>query len=221
MEALRLDAEQRTREVLNRVEQLEMILHRRSGGLHAHRLPVEATFVDEGADGLLAVLDMALAQVRYPEGPRGQLRLAFVPKTRELLLELDLPGQDAVPAAAGYRCRASPAPEAVVPQPRKPAEAKALYLALVARMALRAIDEAFAVAPPALVDVVVFNGHVRSKGKATGKPARPCLIRVRCARETFDDLLALTKAADHEAVGLSARMSGSGKPSVATVDGLG
>ncbi|MFC7936501.1 recombinase family protein [Streptomyces sp. NPDC057387] len=36
-----------------------------------------------------------------------------------------------------------------------------------------------------------------------------------------DTLLALTKAADHEAVGLSARMSRYGKPSVAAVDRVG
>ncbi|MFC8008545.1 hypothetical protein ACFUCH_36085 [Streptomyces olivaceus] len=35
------------------------------------------------------------------------------------------------------------------------------------------------------------------------------------------DLLALTKAADHESVGLSARRSGYGKPSVAGVDRVG
>jgi restriction system protein len=189
VEAMRRDAEQRTRDVQNRLEQLETILHRRAGGLRAHRLPAEAAFVDEGADGLVAVLERALAQVDYPEGLRGALRLAFVPETRELILELDLPGQDVVPTAAGYRYRASPAPGGVVPQPRKPAETKALYQALVARMALRAIDDAFAVTPPALVEVVAFNGHVRSKDKATGKPIRPCLVSLRTVRETFDDLV--------------------------------
>ncbi|MCP9956120.1 restriction endonuclease [Streptomyces sudanensis] len=189
VEAARTEAERRTRGVLDRLEQLETILHRRAGGLHAHRLPAEAAFADEGADGLVAVLERALAQVDHPEGLRGALRLAFVPETRELMLELDLPGQDVVPAAAGYRYRASPAPGGVVPQPRKPAETKALYQALVARMALRAIGDAFAVAPPALVDVVAFNGHVRSKDKATGKPIRPCLVSLRSTRGTFDDLV--------------------------------
>lgn len=98
-EALRLDAEQRTRDVLDRLEQLETILLRRATGLHAHRLPAEAAFVGGGADGLVAVLERALTQVGYPEGLRGECRLAFVPETRELLLELDLPGQDVVPNA--------------------------------------------------------------------------------------------------------------------------
>ncbi|WP_312018653.1 restriction endonuclease [Streptomyces sp. I05A-00742] len=190
VEALRLDAEQRTRHALDRLEQLETILHRRATGLHTYRLPAEAAFADDGSDGLLAVLDRALAQVDYPEGLHGgEFRLAFIPETRELRLERDFPGQDVVPTAAGYRYRASPAPGTVVPQPRKQAETKALYQALVARMALRAIDETFAVAPPALVDVVVFNGHVRSKDKATGKPIRPCLVSLRSTREAFDDLV--------------------------------
>ncbi|WP_254594766.1 restriction endonuclease [Streptomyces sp. 8P21H-1] len=105
-----------------------------------------------------------------------------------MLLEIDLPGQEVAPTTVLYRFKAS-VPPAVVPQARKDAEVKDLYRTLVARLALRAIDEAFAVTPPSLVDVVAFNGHVHSKDRATGKAIRPCLVSVRSSRETFEDLV--------------------------------
>lgn len=93
-----------------------------------------------------------------------------------------------MPAVTQYRYKAS-APPTVVPQPRKEAECKAMYRDLVARLALRAVAEAFAVSPPSLVDVVAFNGHVHAKDRATGKAIRPCLISLRASRGTFEDLV--------------------------------
>jgi restriction system protein len=73
---------------------------------------------------------------------------------------------------------------------------KELYRTLAARLALRAIDEAFAVTPPSLVDVVAFNGHVHSKDRATGKAIRPCLVSVpsRTHRSSDDGAVVLRRA---------------------------
>ncbi|MEV6654866.1 restriction endonuclease [Streptomyces sp. NPDC051219] len=187
-EQLRGEAVERTAAVQEQVEQLQSALLRRPQGLHVHRIAVEEALLQDGPDGLMNAVDGALAQVVYPAGLRGVWRSAFAPETRQLLLEIDLPGQDVVPTVAQYRYKAS-APPAVVPQPRKEAEVKELYRTLVARLALRAIDEAFAVTPPSLVDVVAFNGHAHSKDRATGKAIRPCLVSVRSSRETFEDLV--------------------------------
>ena len=93
-----------------------------------------------------------------------------------------------MPAVAQFRFKAA-APAAVVPQPRKEAEVKQQYSRLVARLALRAINEVLAASPPSLVDVVAFNGHVRSKDRATGRAIRPCLVSVRSSRDDFEDLV--------------------------------
>ena len=77
------------------------------------------------------------------------------------------------------------------PDPRKDAETKRLYQNLIARVALRNLAEIFDVTPAALVDSVVFNGHVSAKDKATGKPIRPCLISVNATRELVVDGLVL------------------------------
>lgn len=96
-------------------------------------------------------MEEAPGPVDYAQGLGGTRRVAFAPEARELVVEVELPGQAVVPSVKQYWFRAS-APPAVVPQPRKEAECRTLYRDLVPRLALRAIDEAFAVTPPTLVD---------------------------------------------------------------------
>lgn len=170
------------------VKALASVLGEQTGDLHVHRLAVEEALLQGGPEAMTAAVDGALFSVGYPEGLRGTWRSAFAPEKRELLLEIDLPAQSVVPTVTQYRFKAA-APPAVVPQPRKAAEVKEMYRTLVARLALRALDEAFTVTPPSLVDEIAFNGHVHSRDRATGKPIRPCLISVRSSRERFEDLV--------------------------------
>jgi restriction system protein len=92
-----------------------------------------------------------------------------------------------VPAVVAYRVVAQRTE--IVAQPRKEAETKKIYRTLVARLTLRALDEAFSTTSPDLVTTVVFNGHVSAKDRATGRPVRPCLVSVVAQREQFDELV--------------------------------
>ncbi|GHG29502.1 hypothetical protein GCM10017667_78810 [Streptomyces filamentosus] len=188
VEAMRREASERTAEVEERLRILSSVLHSRPGGLHQLRLKAEQVFGEGDLKGFTVGVEEALGSVGYPQGLGGTRRVAFAPESRELVVEVELPGQAVVPSVAQYRFKAS-TPPAVVPQPRKEAETKALYRDLVARLALRAIDEAFAVTPPALVDQIAFNGKVRAKDRATGKTIEPCLVSVRVSREGFADLV--------------------------------
>jgi len=187
-ESLRREANARTAEIVARVEQLGSVLRVRPGGLHDHRLRVERTRGSGDLQAFAVGVEGALARIEYPAGLKGTRRAGFAPESRELALEIELPTQTIVPSVQGYRFKAS-APPAVVSQPRKEAECRSLYRDLVARLALRAIDEAFAVTPSALVDAVAFNGIVRAKDRATGKPIEPCLIGLRVSREAFGELV--------------------------------
>lgn len=75
------------------------------------------------------------------------------------------------------------------PEPRKDAEVKKLYGDLLARVTLRTLAEALAVAPVALVDGIVFNGYVSAKDRATGKPVRPLLISTHATRDAFSGIV--------------------------------
>ncbi|MET9879748.1 restriction endonuclease [Actinacidiphila glaucinigra] len=188
VEQLKAEAVERTGQVQAREAALSRVLADRSPGLRDHRVAVERTLAAGGATAFVEAVEGVLAGCGYPAGLRRAWRLAYAPESRELMVDVDLPGQDVIPAAAGYRYKAAD-PPAVVPQPRKEAEAKKLYKRLVARLALRAVDEVLAVTPPSVVASVAFNGHVQAKDRATGKAVRPCLVSVRTERDTFDELI--------------------------------
>ncbi|MER8073167.1 restriction endonuclease [Streptomyces sp. NPDC094034] len=188
VEGLRQQAAERTIEVEKQLGTLASVLRSRLGGLHHLRLEAERVFDAGDLEAFAVGVEKALGSVGYPEGLGGARRVAFAPESRELVVEVELPGQAVVPSVAQYRFKAS-APPAVVPQPRKQAETETLYRDLVARLALRAIDEAFAVTPPVLVDQIAFNGKVRAKDRATGQAIEPCLVSVRVSRESFAELV--------------------------------
>lgn len=185
---MRAEAEQRTADLKQRVVELNSVLSFPHTPSLALRKQVEAALLQGDPEALTDAVEAALIEAAYPAGLRDSWRCAFVPETRELLLEVDLPGQSVVPTAASYRYKAS-TPPAVAVQPRKEAEIKQMYRLLIARLALRAINEVLTLTPAALVDMVAFNGHVNAKNRATGKAIRPCLISVRATRETVNDLV--------------------------------
>lgn len=185
-ERKREQAIQASQRVAARLAELDRILLDRADGLHAHRLDIERAFDTEPEESFAEAIQSALEECNYPADLALDVRVHVVPEAREILIDLELPRQDVVPAAAEYRYVASK--REVTPVPHKAAEAQRLYKTLVARLALRRIDEAFAVCPPALVNTVVLNGHVSAKDKATGKPIRPCLVSLQATREQFDDL---------------------------------
>ena len=184
----RATAEQRTADLQRKVLELNSVLSSPYTPSSARREQVESALVQGDPEALTRAVETALTEASYPEGLRHSWRCAFIPESRELLLEVDLPGQSVIPTAAAYRYKAS-TPPAVTVQPRKESEIKQMYRLLVARLALRAIDEVLTLTPAALVDVVAFNGHVNAKNRATGKSVRPCLVSVRATRETVGDLV--------------------------------
>ncbi|MEU1596050.1 restriction endonuclease [Streptomyces sp. NPDC005708] len=187
VERLKAEAQQRTGEVQARAAALDRVLMDRSPGLPDHRETVERALAG-GATAFVEAVEGVLAECGYPPGLRQAWRLAYAPESGELMVDVDLPGQDVIPSATGYRYKAAD-PPAVVPQPRKEADTKERYKQLVARLALRAVDEVLAVTPPDLVNSVAFNGHVQAKDRATGKGIRPCLVSVHTERGTFNELV--------------------------------
>ncbi|MFD0257490.1 restriction endonuclease [Kitasatospora indigofera] len=187
VELLRESAVRCTEEVRERVEELESILLSRPGDLGAYRRRAESRLAEGGPEAFAAAVEDLLVRSPLPEGCRPSVRAAYAPEAKQLLLDVGLPAQGIIPEAAEYRFVAQR--KEVVVQSRKEADVKDLYRRLVARLALHAIEEGFAVTGAGLVDSVLFNGHVDTKDRATGRAIRPCLVSVVAERETFAELV--------------------------------
>jgi restriction system protein len=165
-----------------RITEMESLLPDRSHTLSAYRHRIEDIFITEGPDAFVAALQRALATAAYPDGLQSSCRAAYQPDPRELVMEYDLPRPSVVPKVAAYRY--APTKHVMEEQPRPEAEIRERYLRLIASMTLRALAEALDVTPPAVVQDILFNGHVATDVSVTGL-ARPCLISVRVSRTAF------------------------------------
>jgi restriction system protein len=177
------EAEQKRAAATARVAELAGILTTRPRELGTRRAALEETFQAEGSAALAELVEQALTGSPYPGGFPRTSQVMFAWESRELLINYDLPGQDVVPAVADYKL--VPGRDELQAVPRKDAEIKKLYADIIARTALRTLDEVFQVAPVPLVDGVILNSFVASVDRATGQPCHPLLISVSATRELF------------------------------------
>lgn len=123
---------------------------------------------------------------KYPEGFPKEQRVAYLPDSRQLVIEYELPNKRIIPDVAEYRYVKSK--DAIEEKLRKPAEAKELYQNIVAAICLRTLYEVLENDSGEFIDVVVFNGMLKDTDPATGKDIHPCLISVRTTKERFMEL---------------------------------
>lgn len=181
------EAEVMTEAVHAQVAAFERLLVDRSRHLTRRSRRAEDAFNAAGPEALVETIQRALATSVYPDGLDGSCAAQYLPESRELLVEYELPRQQVIPEVTGYRYLKSKA--VIQPDPRKDTEIKKLYEKLIARVALRTLAEAFDVAPATLVTGIVFNGYVSAKDRTTGKPVRPLLLSVQAMRDAFAEIV--------------------------------
>lgn len=135
---------------------------------------------------VIAYCSMVLERSQYPEGFPQAFRLAYVPESRELVIDYELPNADVVPRAAEFRYIKSK--DAIEEKGRKVAEIRETYQDVVAAVALRTIHELAEADQGNHLAVVVFNGFVSTVDSATGQDIKPYLISVRTTRERFAEI---------------------------------
>lgn len=134
-------------------------------------------------DAVVAYNSMVLERSEYPDDFPQKFRLAYVPESKELVVEYQLPDKNVVPVIAEHKYVKSK--DQITEKARKVTEVKEQYVNIVAAVTLKTLHEIFEADQGGLINVIVFNGFVESIDPATGKDITPCLISVRATRETF------------------------------------
>jgi restriction system protein len=145
------------------------------------------TSYEEGnPEAVVTYCSMVLAASQYPDTFPQQHKVAYVPESHQLVIEMDLPIFDVVPATLEHRY--VKAKDEIATKARPLAQRKALYLRIVSQVTLRTVHEMFEADQARHIESVVFNGHVDTIDPRTGQPARPCLITLRTTRDLFGNL---------------------------------
>jgi restriction system protein len=138
-----------------------------------------------GADpaSVVEYFAMVLGNSVYPDDFPQHYRLAFLPQTRQLLVEYHLPPVEVIPVVKEYRY--DRVRDDVVAVPRGADDIRRRYTNLIAQMALRTVHEIVEADRGGLIETVLLNGIVDTIDRRTGRSVRPCLVSLRTGRETF------------------------------------
>jgi restriction system protein len=145
----------------------------------AFRMRFEA---GEPAD-IVEYFSLVLDASRYPAGFPKHHKIAFVPESKQLVVEYELPNVSVIPGARQYRyVRAR---DAIEESSRPATQLKSLYASIVAQVTLRTIHEVFEADRGGKLETIVFNGYVDTIDPATGHAISPHLVTVRTTRDVF------------------------------------
>lgn len=137
-------------------------------------------------NAVVSYFDLVLQASSYPDGFPQSFRLAYVPESRQLVVEHELPPVTVVPAVKSYKYTKST--DAINETARPASAVKTIYASVLAQVTLRTIHELFEADRGRHVDTIVFNGVVDTIDVATGQRVRPCLVSVRTTRDVFSTL---------------------------------
>ena len=122
----------------------------------------------------------------YPEAFPHKWEFAYVPDSRQLAIEYDLPTFQAMPEVKAYRYVKSRDETTQTPMPQS--QRKQLYASVLAQIPLRIIHEIYTADRTEKVDTIIFNGFVKTIDPSTGKPGQFCLVAVSTTRRQFLEL---------------------------------
>ncbi|BBZ38272.1 hypothetical protein [Mycobacterium conspicuum] len=129
------------------------------------------------AAGIAAHVETVLTAMSLPQWITPVARARYANRTRQLMLEYELPTVEVVPRVKAYRYDKSR--ERVVATARPASQRNALYASVIAQLALLAMATITKCDGARHIDTVVFNGVVDAVDPQSGQRIRPCLIAAR------------------------------------------
>ncbi len=119
----------------------------------------------------------------YPDSFPNHFKIAYVPDSKQLVVEKDLPPFDVVPEVDSNKY--IKARDEITAVSRSATQRKALYASVIAQTTLRTLHELFEADGTGQVESIVLNGYVDAIDPGLGTPVRPCIVTVRTTRDTF------------------------------------
>jgi restriction system protein len=129
---------------------------------------------------------MVLERSEYPEGFPQEFKAAYIPESKELVVDYEFPSSTVVPSISEYKYIKSR--DEIQAKPRKVKEAKELYEDILMAITLRSVHEVFEADQGHHIDTVTFSGYIHATDAATGKAIKPYLVSVRAVKDKFNEL---------------------------------
>lgn len=142
---------------------------------------------DEGdTDAIVEYFTRVLTRSSYPPGFPSEVRVGFMPESRQLVVEKDLPTIDAIPTVKAYRYVKSR--DEVTETARPASQIRSLYSQVACEIAIRTLHELFEADRTGKADTIALSCFVDTTDPGTGKAIHPCLVTVRTTKDAFGEL---------------------------------
>jgi restriction system protein len=144
---------------------------------------MEKNYLEKNTDSIIEYCDMVLNNSVYPDKFPKNFELEYIPDTRILIIEYELPSLDDMPSLKEVKYIASrnELKETYIAETQR---AK-MYDEAIYKITLRSIHEIFEADTAAAIDAVSFNGWVNAINKATGKEENNCILSIQVKKDEF------------------------------------
>jgi restriction system protein len=132
----------------------------------------EADYRRGDLDAIVSYCSMVLEASVYPDGFRQKFQFAYVPESRQAVVEYELPTVDVVPLVRAYKYVKTS--DTISESARPQSQVRALYASVVAQVAIRTLHELF-VSDKAghIVPVLTLTNFLRTTGSLALPPGWP------------------------------------------------
>lgn len=175
LKSLRLEYERRLEQI--RQETAEQ---------HTQIDALQVSLKESQPDAVVQYCSLVMSSSVYPDDFPQVFKVAFVPESKQIVVEYDLPPMSVIPEIGAYKYMKTK--DEISTTSRPMSQRKSLYTSVIAQLTLRTVHELFEADRWKNIDTAIFNGYVNSVDAATGRDVRVCLVTLRTTRETFESL---------------------------------
>ena len=170
-------------EAKERHAQVVEMLSARTAEQHQQVETFKSDLRDGKPDAVTDYFQLVLESSDDPEGFPNEAKIAYVPESKQLVVQYELPPFKAIPEVAAFKY--VKAKDEISESPRPLNQRKSVYSSVVAQLALRTVHQLFGADLEEVVQSVVLNCHVDAIDKGTGRSMHPCLVTLRTTRDAF------------------------------------
>ena len=131
-------------------------------------------------------LDIVFSKSSYPESIDLNYDVIYVADRRTVIVNVDLPAPETIPNEIEFKYIQSR--DEIKSKEMNKKDFQKLYDDIISQISIRTIHEVFESVDADVLDFVVFNGHVDSIDKKTGKEFKACIVSIQAEKDYFNSL---------------------------------
>lgn len=147
---------------------------------------IKKSYFEKSREAIVSYCELVLNHSQYPDFIPIDFELDYNRESKMLIVEYMLPPPDSFPTVKEVRYIISR--KEIKETHFSQAHMSKVYDNAIYNITLRTLYELFESDYIDAIDIIVFNGWVKSINKATGKEVTNCIVSIQCKKEEFKEI---------------------------------